>query len=152
MLLKILAETDKIIDYFTDIQQKAIQHSDDIGLDLITNETVIIQPFECKLVSLGIKTAMYDENNVNVGWELWPRSSISKTPLQLANSIGLIDPGYRGTVKAPFRNLSMTPYIVDEGSRLVQAVAFDRTNIKIELVDKLDETIRGDGGFGSTGK
>lgn len=151
MLLKILPESEEIKTYFTKIKENPIQHNDDIGLDLITDETVTIEPFECKLVSLGIKTAMYNGEK-KAGWDLRPRSSIYKTPLLLANSPGLIDPSYRGTIKAEFRNVSMKPYTVEAGSRLVQAVAFDKEPINFILVNQLDETTRGEGGFGSTGK
>lgn len=152
-ILEIFCVNDEVKSFYVNKINNDMQHNDDTGLDLITAETITIQPFECKLVSLGIKTQMLELNtNKNVGWELWPRSSICKTPLQLANSIGLIDAGYRGEIKAPFRNHSMTPYTIEKGSRLVQAVAFNRHSIQINLVDTLTNTSRGEGGFGSTGK
>ena len=86
------------------------------------------------------------------GYYLMPRSSIVKTPLRLANSVGLIDSSYRGTIRAVVDNIKMTDYVVEKGSRLFQIVAHDGKPITHEFVNELSETQRGDGGFGSTGK
>jgi dUTP pyrophosphatase len=154
--LLIVPLSNEVKEYFEKKIVNNKQHSGDSGIDLITNEEVIIQPFETKLVGLGIKAAMYkvnDGNDINVSWQLYPRSSISKTPLMLHNSIGLIDRDYRGEIKAPLRNMSNKEYKVEKGVRLVQAVAGNvEHEIVFELVTQLEETIRGEGGFGSTGK
>ena len=81
-----------------------------------------------------------------------PRSSISKTPLRQCNSVGLIDGGYRGEIMAAVDNVKDEPYTVEPGQRLFQLVAMDGSPIHFELVSKLTETGRGEGGFGSTGK
>ena len=81
-----------------------------------------------------------------------PRSSIAKTPLRLCNSIGLIDAGYRGEIKAVVDNIKSELYIVEKGQRLFQLVAMDGSPINFQLVDELTETTRGEDGFGSTGK
>jgi dUTP pyrophosphatase len=83
---------------------------------------------------------------------LFPRSSISKTPLRLANSIGLIDPCYRGNIIAAITNTSNTDYTVTKGTRLVQLVMQHLYPFNINWLDALDETERGAGGFGSTGQ
>ena len=81
-----------------------------------------------------------------------PRSSIPKTPLRLSNSIGLIDAGYRGELQAPLDNISDENYLVKAGTRLFQIVNPDLSTFSsINIVDKLSETDRGEGGFGSTG-
>ena len=80
-----------------------------------------------------------------------PRSSISKTPLRLCNSIGLIDAGYRGEIMAAVDNIKDEDYIIDYGQRLFQIVAMDGSPLSFELVDTLSQTDRGAGGFGSTG-
>ncbi|KAF4742221.1 hypothetical protein FOZ63_026115, partial [Perkinsus olseni] len=85
-----------------------------------------------------------------LSWLLMARSSISKTPLRLSNSIGLIDQGYRGEIIAAVDNIKNEAYTVKGGDRLVQAVGFDGKGITMELVEELDETTRGEGGFGST--
>lgn len=88
----------------------------------------------------------------NVSWWLHPRSSISKTPLILHNSSGLIDKGYRGELLAAFHNISNEPYTITAGTRLVQAVSSNISQpITFGLTKTLDFTTRGEGGFGSTG-
>ena len=82
---------------------------------------------------------------------LIPRSSISKTPLRLSNSIGLIDGGYRGELIAYCDNISNDPYKVLKGQRLFQILAIDGVPLEIEMVSELSESIRGSSGFGSTG-
>ena len=81
-----------------------------------------------------------------------PRSSISKTPLRLCNSIGLIDAGYRGEIIAAVDNIKEQSYKINVGERLFQLVAMNGSEINFELVSELTETDRGTGGFGSTGK
>ena len=92
---------------------------------------------------------------------LLPRSSISKMPLMLANSIGLIDSAYRGNIMAVFRYFAEecdntdVPFKLDKYDRIVQIVHPSTYRIFVQLVDKegdLTITERGDGGFGSTGK
>ena len=81
---------------------------------------------------------------------LVPRSSISKTPLRMANSIGIIDAGYRGEIIAVVDNIKNEPYTIKEGERLFQLVAPSMLSIKANLVTTLTESTRGKGGFGST--
>jgi dUTP pyrophosphatase len=83
---------------------------------------------------------------------LVPRSSIFRTPLRQANNIGIIDSGYRGRIMVPVDNRSGEDYIIKNGERLFQLVHPSLKPISIEIVEELDETERGSGGFGSTGK
>ena len=83
---------------------------------------------------------------------LVPRSSISKTPLRMANSIGIIDAGYRGEIMAAVDNRGDKDYMIVPGQRLFQIVHPTLCPFNVGVVDKLSETDRGDGGFGSTGK
>ncbi len=101
-------------------------------------------------LKLGFKAAAVSEDGKPVSFLLYPRSSISKTPLRLSNSIGLIDAGYRGEVIAAVDNIRSVPFTVKKGDRLVQAVAFNGGPISFEIVSELDSTSRGDGMFGST--
>jgi dUTP pyrophosphatase len=90
---------------------------------------------------------------INVSWYLYPRSSISKTPLVLHNSIGLIDRDYRGELIAALRNTSDKTYIINKGTRLVQALCPDISeSLSFELTNKQTKTERGENGFGSTNK
>ena len=91
-----------------------------------------------------------------VGYYLYPRSSTgTKTPLRLANSVGIIDSGYRGDLIAAFDNNSKKKFDVVKNQRLVQVCPPELTSpiyvILVDSVEELGETIRGKGGFGSTG-
>jgi dUTPase len=84
-----------------------------------------------------------------------PRSSISKTPFMLSNSAGVIDSGYRGNLISKLNVRPMNPgeeYVVEPYSRLCQICTPDLTPLlRVRIVDELDRTARGAGGFGSTG-
>ena len=123
-------------------------HDGDAGLDLYILEDASLSPGETKLIKLGISCEPEDGK----AYFLLPRSSISKTPLRLANSIGLIDGGYRGEIMAPCDNIKDFEYQIEKGQRLFQLVAADCSPISYKIVDNLSDTTRGDGGFGSTGK
>lgn len=82
--------------------------------------------------------------------EIFPRSSISKYGLFLANSIGLVDNGYRNSIKLRFKKLAKGNEYV-KGDKIGQLVIRKTENIEFIEVDELSETERGDGGFGSSG-
>jgi dUTP pyrophosphatase len=85
-------------------------------------------------------------------YTLEPRSSIYKTGLIMANSRGIIDLSYRGQLMAPMVSVATNPSIVEAGTRLFQIIAPGLGYIKeVAYVDTLPETVRGEGGFGSTG-
>ena len=123
-------------------------HPGDSGLDIYIIENQIINPGETIRLKLGISCENLDAKS----YFLMPRSSLSKTPLRLANSVGLIDAGYRGEIMAAVDNIKDFAYEVEIGQRLFQIVAMDGSSIHFELVDHLSETTRGADGFGSTGK
>ena len=122
-------------------------HDGDAGLDLYVLEDLHFEPGETKAIKLGISC----EPENGIAYYLFPRSSISKTPLRMANSIGLIDGGYRGEIMAVCDNIKSEAYTVKKGQRLFQLVATDSSPIQYELVEELEMTARGTGGFGSTG-
>lgn len=122
-------------------------HDGDAGLDLYVLEDITFEPGETKRIKLGISC----EPDDGCAYYLFPRSSISKTPLRMSNSIGLIDGGYRGEIMASCDNIKDVPFTAEKGQRLFQLVATDSSPIHYELVDELTETTRGAGGFGSTG-
>lgn len=123
-------------------------HEGDAGLDLFVIEDITFQPGETKPIKLGIQCEPEDGK----AYYLIPRSSISKTPLRQANSIGLIDGGYRGEIMAMCDNIKTEPYTAKVGDRLFQLVAIDGSPIQYELRHELTSSTRGEGGFGSTGK
>jgi len=102
-----------------------------------------------------ISAMVMDENNNRCGYWMVPRSSISKTNFRMANSIGLIDPGYNGNLLAKVDVIKQTsnPILITKGSRLFQICSADLKPFKkIHFVESLPKTIRGNGGFGSTNK
>ncbi len=133
--------------------------ADDSGYDLIMPETVRIGPFESARIDLKVRVVCTQVGtagtDASLPYLLIPRSSISKTPLRLANSVGLIDRGYRGSLQVALDNTSDKPAIISRGDRLFQLVAPGLVPIaRVRVVpfdEQLSETKRGSGGFGSTG-
>lgn len=131
-------------------------HDGDSGIDLFTPSDVIFQANELgKMVDLKIACEFYDVkkcelHHENKSYYLYPRSSISKTPLRLSNSVGIIDSGYRGNIIMALDNLSSENYTLKKGTRLVQICAGDLNPFKTKIVSELSNSSRGSGGFGST--
>ena len=107
-----------------------------------------IKSGETKLIQLGISC----QPDNGRAYYLMPRSSIFKTPLRMANSIGLIDGGYRGEIMVPCDNIKDYDYTIKKGERLFQLVGCDSSPITYEIKDELSDSSRGKDGFGSTGK
>lgn len=127
----------------------------DAGFDLYT-------PFLFNIVTDSIKidhlikcSAIMEtqQSTFPTGYYIYPRSSLSKTPLRLANCVGIIDSGYRGNLMCAFDVKS--DITVEKFTRLTQICAPNLCPIVVTVVDKLedlgDKTVRGEGGFGSTG-
>lgn len=135
------------------------------GFDLVAVEDITINPGETKLVKTGLSI------DVGFGYELQvrPRSGLSlKTPLRVANSPGTVDSDYRGEVCIIMTNISGgsathgsydsnrldSEYAqkIKKGDRIAQGVVCPVVQADIEVVEYLEDTSRGEGGFGSTGK
>lgn len=135
-------------------QNKMKEHNDSLsgshpnsGFDLGAPLSLQAEAGSLVKVDFKIQGAMYED--VPIGYYLYARSSVVKTGFRLANSVGIIDSGYRGNLMAYFdvvKNDNVEVY-----QRLVQICAPDLRPFKVEIVDSLDETERGQGGFGSTG-
>jgi dUTP pyrophosphatase len=126
---------------------------EDSGLDLHCLKDITIEPGSLALVGMGVRCKMEDDSGRPLAYYLYARSSISKTPLMLANGVGIIDRSYRGEIKAALRNLSSETYVIKKGTRLVQICTFDLAPFYIIYGEvRVDETERGSGGFGSTGQ
>jgi dUTP pyrophosphatase len=83
---------------------------------------------------------------------VFPRSSVRKYDLQLSNSVGVIDSGYRGTIQFTFRVLDVdSPKMYEVGDRIGQLIILPYPIVNFMEVDELSDTVRGEGGFGSTG-
>ena len=131
------------------------------GFDLfIPNDTTFEKETDSVFVDLEVKCEMtYHERNKNAetsAYYVYPRSSMSKTPLMLANHTGIIDSGYRGFLIAALRYLKSHDglFQVEKHTRLLQICHPSLCPILVKLVDESDlsTTKRGTGGFGSTGK
>jgi len=83
---------------------------------------------------------------------LVPRSSMSKTPLRCANSVGIIDADYRGELSIAYENVSCNDYTIFRGDRIAQLIIVPVVMVDVVEVDELSKTERGVGGYGSTGK
>jgi dUTP pyrophosphatase len=149
MHLKLLAE-NTVIEQIYD--NHSTYHEGDSGLDLFFTEEIVIPAHETVLIDLHIKCEAFPDKNksYNISYYLYPRSSISKTPLRMANSVGIIDAGYRGTIMAAVDNTSNEPYTILPNQRLFQICSPTLDPISFELTNILSSTDRGEGGFGST--
>jgi len=133
----------------------------DSGFDLFVPETTVFdRAVDTKFIDFQVKAEMVYcdvKNNVirTCAFNIHPRSSISKTPLMLANHTGIIDSGYRGSLIGAFRCLKLVEptYVVDQYTRLVQVCHPSLCPVYVVSVDESDlsTTQRGNGGFGSTG-
>jgi len=128
-------------------------HEGDSGLDVFFPEDVTIGARETLLVDLQIQCeAVLETNNTrNLSYYLYPRSSLVRTPLRMANSVGIIDAGYRGNLQVALDHFGDTEYTIEAGTRLFQICSPTLDPIHLELVEGLSNTERGSGGFGSTG-
>lgn len=124
-------------------------HPTDAGLDLRSNETLDLAPFERKLVSTGLAIALPD----GYAGFVQPRSGLAiKQGLSIVNTPGLIDAHYRGELKIILINLDSHETIhIERGERIAQLVIQEVPTVNLVEVDELDETDRGAGGFGSSG-
>lgn len=128
----------------------------DSGYDLFVPEDITFNLWETKFVNFQIKCEMLDYNKQNVSYYLYPRSSISKTPLILHNHVGIIDAGYRGNIIAALKFIpdgsNNQSYTLTKGTRICQICSGNLKSLNHQLVEELSETKRGSNGFGSTGK
>ena len=150
--MKLLIQTDN--EYLKSLYTNHQHYNPgDSGLDLFCPEDIIIGPGETMKIDLQIQCeALHDniENN-NVSYYSYPRSSIIKTPLRLANSVGIIDAGYRGNIIACVDNIKNYEFKIEKGSRLFQICGPTLEPIEIRVINELSNSQRGSGGFGSTG-
>ena len=121
------------------------------GVDLRANlaEPVTLMPLERRLIPTGLKIAL------PVGYEaqIRPRSGLAlKSGITVLNTPGTIDADYRGEIGVILINLSSEPFTINNGERICQMVIARHEQAEWTLVESLDDTERGDGGFGHSGK
>lgn len=123
---------------------------DSAGLDLYAclEEEVQLQPLERKLIPTGISLALPRGYEAQIR----PRSGMAlKKGITVLNAPGTIDADYRGEIKVILINLSSEAVVLRHGERIAQMVIAQYTPIEWTLVERLEETDRGEGGFGHTG-
>ena len=173
--LKIASDDSNLIEKYTEAVAKMQTEEyinnphKDSGFDIyIPMAENMICPGDTRLVDLQIQCAAYKivcdgEKCIKKPspFYIYPRSSIYKSILRLANNTGILDSGYRGNLKGAFDNISRvgasfpisTWYQQCEAySRLLQICMPDLSPFDVKIVESLDSTARGSGGFGSTGK
>ena len=165
LILYIKCSNDAIKKYYEAEQKKRQSPAwvnnphKDSGVDIYCPADITLESGNSTKLHFGIFCALY-KNHIPGQKEgrpkpffLVPRSSISKTPIRLSNNIGIIDSGYRGEIIAAVDHIKphADPFHFQKGQRLFQICAPDLQPMNIVIVDELDETARGGGGFGSTG-
>jgi dUTP pyrophosphatase len=143
-------------------------NGEDSGIDLVVPDDVFPKISEVSTIDHKISCQLirksFVEGSRHVSYWLLPRSSISKTKFRMANSVGLIDSGYRGNLMAKIDTFpSYLPYNegvetlnqhykIEKGTRMFQIATGDLTPIsEVRVVETLTDSKRGSGGFGSTG-
>lgn len=121
----------------------------DAGLDLASSESLVLQPFERKLVATGLAIAIPE----GYAGLVIPRSGLAiKHGISIVNAPGLIDSGYRGELKVILVNLDPeTPFEIKAGDRIAQLMLVKIPSVKLQQVEDLPSSERGEGGFGSSG-
>ena len=121
------------------------------GMDLRAslNAPVVLKPMERKLIPTGL----YIELPEGYEAQIRPRSGLAlKKGITVLNSPGTIDADYRGEIGIILINLSAEEFVIENGERICQMVVASHETVQWNLVEKLEDTARGEGGFGHTGK
>ena len=140
-------ESDKTQDLNLPTYQSELASGMDVAAAV--EEPVTIEPGDIKLIPSGFAVALPP------GYELQvrPRSGMAiKHGIAIVNAPGTIDADYRGEVRIGLVNLSREPYTINRGDRIAQLILAPVYHAKLNVVDSLEETKRGAGGFGHTGK
>ena len=121
------------------------------GMDLRANidHPIILQPLERQLIPTGLFIELPEGYEAQIR----PRSGLAiKQGISIVNTPGTIDADYRGEIKVILVNLSDTPFVINDGERICQMVIAQHARVAWEPVMDLNETERGSGGFGHSGK
>lgn len=128
------------------VDEPGYAHPGDAGFDLRAAENLTIEPGERALVPTGLRFAI-PEGYVGL---VWDRSGLAAKH-GMHCFAGVIDSGYRGEVKVVLANLGQEPFRVEKGMRISQMLVQPVAQATLARVENLEETARGEGGFGSTG-
>mgnify|MGYP001254359030 FL=1 len=123
--------------------------SSGVDLSAFLDKEVVIKPNNSDLIPTGLQVAIPEEFEIQIR----PRSGLAaKESIGVLNSPGTIDSDYRGELKIILFNHSDKDFIINNGDRIAQMVLVPILKMEFEEVDSLPDTVRGQGGFGSTGK
>ena len=123
--------------------------SSGVDLSAFLEKQVVIKPNSSDLIPTGLQVAIPEEFEIQIR----PRSGLAaKESIGVLNSPGTIDSDYRGELKIILFNHSNKDFIINNGDRIAQMVLVPILKMEFEEVDSLPDTVRGQGGFGSTGK
>ena len=123
--------------------------SSGVDLSAFLDKEVVIKPNSSELIPTGLQVAIPEEFEIQIR----PRSGLAaKESIGVLNSPGTIDSDYRGELKIILFNHGNKDFIINNGDRIAQMVLVPILKMEFEEVDSLPDTIRGQGGFGSTGK
>ena len=123
--------------------------SSGVDLSAFLNKEVVIKPNSSELIPTGLQVAIPEELEIQIR----PRSGLAaKESIGVLNSPGTIDSDYRGELKIILFNHGKEDFIINNGDRIAQMVLVPIVKMEFEEVDSLPNTVRGQGGFGSTGK
>ena len=123
--------------------------SSGVDLSAFLNEKVVIKPNSSELIPTGLQVAIPKELEIQIR----PRSGLAaKESMGVLNSPGTIDSDYRGELKIILFNHGNKDFVINNGDRIAQMVLVPILKMEFEEVDNLPDTVRGQGGFGSTGK
>ena len=124
-------------------------HPEDAGMDLSAVETVVLEPGKSALVKTGLVLELPE----NTEAQIRPRSGLAlKHAVTVLNAPGTIDQGYRGEIGVILINHGSTPFTVEPGMRIAQMVIAPVVHGEIVEASVSENSLRGAGGFGSTGK
>ena len=121
------------------------------GMDLMAfiNSSITIKPQNSCLIPTGLSIAFSEKYEVQIR----PRSGLAaKNNISVLNTPGTIDSDYRGEIKVIIYNHGKNDFLINNGDRIAQMILTPVVKMELEETDNLPETIRGEGGFGSTGK
>ncbi len=128
---------------------KATEGSAGADLFACIESEIIIKPGKTNMIPVGIAV----EIPVGFGGFIFPRSSLGcKYGITLPNCVGVIDSDYRGELCVPLINLGSADFVIQNGDRIAQLVILPVENAEYEDASELSDTVRGKGGFGSTGR
>ncbi len=131
------------------LPQYETDHAAGMDVRAAVTEPVTLQPGERTLVPTGLRIALPPGFEAQIR----PRSGLAiKHGLSLLNSPGTIDADYRGEIRIIIANLGQKPYTIERGDRIAQMIIAPVTRAEWDVVSELQDTARGEGGFGSTGR